>query len=61
MENDKKRQVIITKRIAKHGRDTIIVVPKSLSGLIKPGMLTQLTIEILDENPLINEREGGIK
>ncbi|MDD5191745.1 MAG: hypothetical protein PHH54_05355 [Candidatus Nanoarchaeia archaeon] len=37
----------ITKKIAKHGNQAIIVVPKILEKQLKPGTLTQVTIEIL--------------
>ncbi len=48
------QRLVITKRIAKHGRQSIIVIPKDLENFLKPGVLTQLTIDILDEN-LVNE------
>jgi len=38
----------ITKRIAKHGSQAIIVVPKILEEQLKPGTLTQITIKIID-------------
>ncbi|MDD5192425.1 MAG: hypothetical protein PHH54_06130 [Candidatus Nanoarchaeia archaeon] len=41
------KQFTITKKIAKHGSQAIIVVPKILEGQLKPGTLTQITIEIL--------------
>jgi hypothetical protein len=44
------KRVIITKRIAKHGRQSVIVIPKDLENLLKPGLLTQLTIDLIDEN-----------
>ncbi|MCX6748244.1 MAG: hypothetical protein NT076_01425 [Candidatus Pacearchaeota archaeon] len=47
MEN---KHFTITKKIAKHGNQTIIIVPKMLENQLKPGMLVELAIEILDEN-----------
>lgn len=44
-----RKRFIITKKIAKHGKQTIIVVPKVLEEQLKPGVLTQLTIELLEE------------
>ena len=41
------KQFTITKRIAKHGSQAIIVIPKILEDQIKPGTLTQVTIEII--------------
>ncbi|MDD5191715.1 MAG: hypothetical protein PHH54_03505 [Candidatus Nanoarchaeia archaeon] len=42
------KQFTITKKIAKHGSQAIIVVPKILEEQLKPGTLTQVTIEILE-------------
>jgi hypothetical protein len=47
MEN---KQFTITKKIAKHGSQAIIVVPKILEEQLKPGTLAQITIEILELN-----------
>ena len=47
MEN--KKQFVITKRIAKHGSQAIIVVPRVLEDRLKPGTIAQITIEILEE------------
>jgi len=41
------KQFTITKKIAKHGSQAIIVVPKILEEQLKPGTLTQMTIEVL--------------
>lgn len=43
------KQFIITKRIAKHGNQAIIVVPKILEEKLKPGTLAEIKIEILGE------------
>ncbi|MDD5192255.1 MAG: hypothetical protein PHH54_05960 [Candidatus Nanoarchaeia archaeon] len=39
----------ITKKIVKHGSQAIIVIPKILEDQIKPGTLTQVTIEIIND------------
>jgi len=39
----------ITKKIAKHGNQAIIVVPKILEGSLKPGTLVELNIIVLGE------------
>ena len=39
----------ITKRIAKHGNQAIIVVPKLLESQLKPGTIAEITIEVLGE------------
>lgn len=46
MENKK---YIITKRIAKHGSQAIIVVPRVLETQLKPGTIAKITIEILED------------
>ena len=43
-----KKQFTITKKIAKHGRQAIIVVPKILEEYLKPGTIVELNIGILD-------------
>lgn len=40
-------QSTITKRIAKHGKQAIIVVPKLLEEHLKPGAIVELKIEII--------------
>ena len=44
------KQFKITKKIAKHGNQSIIVIPRILENLLKPGTIVQLDINILDEN-----------
>jgi len=48
MEN--KKNFIITKRIAKHGSQAVIVVPRILEGHLKPGTIVQLHIEVISES-----------
>lgn len=38
----------ITKRIAKHGEQAIIIIPSLLQDKLSPGTLTEVTIEIID-------------
>jgi hypothetical protein len=40
---------VITKKIAKHGSQAIIVVPRILESQLKPGTIVQLNIEVLSE------------
>ena len=42
------KKFTITKRIAKHGNQVIIVVPKILEGHLKPGTIAEISIEILE-------------
>ena len=46
----------ITKKIAKHGNQAIIVVPRILEQHLKPGTVVKLDINIIEE---IKEKEGG--
>ena len=39
----------ITKRIAKHGRQAVIVIPKILEEEIKPGMVVEVRISPIKE------------
>lgn len=43
------KQFTITKRIAKHGKQAIIVVPKVLEESLKPGTVVQLTLDVIKE------------
>ena len=43
------KQFIITKKIAKHGSQVIIVVPRVLEEYLKPKTLVKLTIDVLEE------------
>ncbi|MFA5856339.1 MAG: hypothetical protein WC867_03210 [Candidatus Pacearchaeota archaeon] len=47
--NNQNKEFTITKRVAKHGKQAIIVIPKILELQLKPGTLTKLTIEVLEE------------
>ncbi len=42
-------QYSLTKRIAKHGRQAIIVIPKILEEQLKPGTIVKLTMDVLKE------------
>ena len=43
------KEFVITKRIAKHGNQAVIVVPKLLEGSLKPGTIAMITIKILEQ------------
>jgi len=47
-----KQQFTITKKIAKHGNQSIIVIPSFLSDKIRPKMLVKIIIDVLE-----NEQE----
>jgi len=42
------KQYTITKKIAKHGNQAVIIVPTLLQDKIKPGTIAKITIEILN-------------
>ena len=42
-------QFTITKKIAKHGSQSIIVVPKLLEKDLKPGTIAKITIDVIRE------------
>jgi hypothetical protein len=46
MEN---KQFSIIKKIAKHGNQAIIVMPKILEATLRPGTIVQINIEIMEE------------
>ena len=43
------KKFIITKKIAKHGNQSVIVIPRVLQNKLKPGTIAQLTIDIIEE------------
>lgn len=47
--SSEKRKFIITKKIAKHGKQAIIVIPRVLEKQLKPGTIAQITIDVLQE------------
>lgn len=56
-----KKQFVITKKIAKHGSQSIIVIPRVLEAHLKPGTIAQLTIDVLSNpelNPEVNSNDN---
>ena len=43
------KQFIITKKIAKHGKQSVIVIPTILKDELKPKTIVKLTIDILKD------------
>jgi hypothetical protein len=41
------KKFVITKKIAKHGNQSIIVIPRMLEQHLKPGTVVQLNIDVL--------------
>jgi hypothetical protein len=46
---DQKDNFTITKKIAKHGNQAIIVVPRILEERLRPGTIVRLEIDVLEE------------
>lgn len=46
---DTQKQFVITKKIAKHGRQAVIVIPRILEAQLKPGTIAKVTIDVLGE------------
>lgn len=47
----------ITKKIAKHGSQAIIVIPRILEKRLKPGTIVKIDIDVLEE--AIKETDAG--
>jgi len=43
------KQFTITKKIAKHGPNSIIVIPKVLQGELRPKMVVEINIKVLGD------------
>jgi predicted membrane GTPase involved in stress response len=43
------KQFIVTKKIAKHGKQAIIVIPKILESELRPNTIVKVTFDILKE------------
>ncbi len=46
---EKQKSYIITKRIAKHGKQSVILIPKSLRENLKPKTIVEVKIDIIKE------------
>ncbi|MBW3004234.1 hypothetical protein KY310_00165 [Candidatus Woesearchaeota archaeon] len=42
-------QIVITKKVAKHGNQAVIIVPRILENKLKPKTVVKLTIDVLEE------------
>ena len=42
------KQITITKKIAKHGNQAILVVPKVLENKLRPGTIVEVSFEIIE-------------
>ncbi len=46
----KNKTYIITKKIAKHGKQAVIIIPTLLQDRLGPGTLAEIRIEIIEED-----------
>ena len=51
----KDEQIVITKKIAKHGSQAIIVIPRVLEEKLKPGTIAKITIDIIYNGGMEND------
>jgi hypothetical protein len=49
INNNSNKKFIITKKIAKHGNQSIIVIPRFLEEKLKPGTLAEISMNILED------------
>ncbi len=47
------KKYIITKRIAKHGRQSIIVIPRIIQEHLPPGTVAEVTINVIEDDKII--------
>jgi len=59
----KMKQFTITKKIAKHGDQAVIVIPRILQYELSPQTIVKLTIEVLEEikNEKVQEEKNESK
>ncbi len=48
------KQFTLIKRIAKHGNQAIIVIPKLIESSLKPGTIVEIKIEVLENRIIKN-------
>lgn len=52
------KKFIITKKIAKHGSQAIIVIPRVLEEYLKPGTVAEISINVIEDYEKIDGGEG---
>jgi len=55
------RKFTLRKKIAKHGEDSIIVIPKLLQGELPPKTIVEISILVLEEAKKMEEKEIKIR
>ena len=41
------KQYVLTKKVAKQGKQAIIVIPKLLQEIVRPGTLVKVTLDVI--------------
>ena len=49
MAKEENKQFVITKKIAKHGSQAVIIIPRILEKQLRPGTIAKIKIDILEE------------
>jgi len=57
-KNNTNKKFIITKRIAKHGNQNIIIIPRMLEQHLKPGTMVRLGINVIENAEIKLEEKG---
>ena len=52
---ENRKEFTITKKIAKHGSQSIIVIPRILESQLKPGTIVELNINVINQDEEISE------
>jgi uncharacterized linocin/CFP29 family protein len=50
------KEYTITKKIAKHGSQAIIVIPRILESKLKPGTLAEIQIKVIEDSSMDGEK-----
>lgn len=50
------KQFVITKKIAKHGKQNVVVIPRVLEEELKPGTIAKITFDVVRE---VEDGEDG--
>ncbi len=53
------KQYTITKKIAKHGSQAIIIIPRLLEKDLKPGTVAKVTIDVLEQSEQDTKKPNG--
>ena len=48
MDSKENKRFVITKRIAKHGSQAIIIIPRVLEEYLSPGTVAEIKINVLE-------------